>query len=164
MKYILKANSNKGLIYFVNALSVTNNEDDARRYDDYGEAVKDMEYFRTMFTRADNLREFEILEVGSHPKLESYQAYYLDRAITYVAYSTRDVERLVELNRDWNRYEYKDVEISDDEAKMLLKSLVDMVDEILYDVYTDSEGCTYNSIKWKDGGIYETYIKKMARG
>lgn len=103
-------------------------------------------------------------EKMKRPELESYQAYYLDRVITHIAYSTRDVERLVELNRDWNRYEYKDVEISDDEAKMLLKSLVDMVDEILYDVYTDSEGCTYNSIKWKDDGIYEEYIKKMARG
>lgn len=162
MKYVLKANSNNGVVYFVNALSVSNNEKDARRYDDYGEAVKDMEYFRTMFTRADNLRDFEILEVGSHPDLNGIQAYYLERVIPYLAYETQDVDALVEKNRDWNRYEYKDVVMPMDEARMLVKSLVDMVDEILYDVYTDSEGCTYNSIKWKDGGIYETYIKKMA--
>ncbi len=97
------------------------------------------------------------------PELEKYQAYYLDRAITYIAYETRDVDRLVELNRDWNKYEYKDVVVSDEEGKMLLKELVNMVDEILYDVYTDSEGCTYNSIRWKDGGIFEKYIQKTAR-
>lgn len=50
------------------------------------------------------------------------------------------------------------------EYAVLMANRFDKGDEILYDVYTDSEGCTYNSIKWKDGGIYETYIKKMARG
>ena len=98
------------------------------------------------------------------PELNCIQAYYLDHVIPYLAYYSQDVDRLVELSKDWNKYEYKDCVMSPDEAKELVQSLVDMVDEILHDVYTDSEGCTYNSIRWKDGGIYEEYIKKVARG
>lgn len=63
MKYILKANSNQGIIYYMNAIMVTGQKEYALVYDNRADAEKDLEHFKLMFTRSDNLRDFEIVEL-----------------------------------------------------------------------------------------------------
>lgn len=41
----------------------------------------------------------------------------------------------------------------------IMKDVVDNVVEIVEDVHTDSEGCTYNSIKFKDGYQEARYLE-----
>ena len=97
------------------------------------------------------------------PELSIRQACYLDHAMCHMAYESLGVDRLLLLNNDWNNVVYKGVYLSEEEKRELLESVLEKVDHVERDVFTDSEGCTYNSIVWKDGGIYETYIKNRAK-
>lgn len=62
-KYILKANSNEGVIYYMNVIMVTAQKEYAMVYDNLADAEKDLEHFKMMFTHSDNLRDFEIVEL-----------------------------------------------------------------------------------------------------
>lgn len=44
-------------------------------------------------------------------------------------------------------------ELGEDVVLAILKDVVDNVAEIIEDTYTDSEGCTYNTINFKEGYI-----------
>lgn len=61
-KYILRANSNEGIIYYMNVIMVTGQKEHAKVYDDLDETKKDLEHFKLMFTHSDSLRDFEIVE------------------------------------------------------------------------------------------------------
>lgn len=61
-KYILRANSNEGIIYYMNVIMVTGQKEHAKVYDDLDEAKKDLEHFKLMFTHSDSLSDFEIVE------------------------------------------------------------------------------------------------------
>lgn len=63
MKYMLKANSNEGVIYYMNVIMVTGQKEYAKTYDNRAEAEKDLEHFKLMFSHTDNLRDFEIVEL-----------------------------------------------------------------------------------------------------
>lgn len=46
----------------------------------------------------------------------------------------------------------------------ILKDVIDNVVEIVEDAYTDSEGCTYNRIKYKDGYADARYLESGLYG
>ena len=64
-KYILKANSNEVVIYYMNVIMVTGQVEHAKKYSEseLDEAKKDLEHFKMMFTRSDSIRDFEIVEL-----------------------------------------------------------------------------------------------------
>lgn len=63
MQYVLRANSNEGVIYYMNVIMVTGQKEYAKVYDNRAEAEKDLEHFKMMFSHTDNLRDFEIVEL-----------------------------------------------------------------------------------------------------
>lgn len=50
--------------------------------------------------------------------------------------------------------------LGEDVVLAILKDVVDNVAEIIPDTYTDSEGCTYNTISFKDGYIRARDLEK----
>lgn len=62
-KWILKADSNEGIIYYMNCIMVTSQKEHALVFNDYSEALKELEHFKMMFTHSDNLHDFEIIEL-----------------------------------------------------------------------------------------------------
>lgn len=49
MKYVLKANAEDGVYYYMNIICVTQDAKDALHYATEDEAQKDMEHFKRMF-------------------------------------------------------------------------------------------------------------------
>ena len=62
-KYILKANSKEGLIYYMNVIMFTGQKEYAQVYSDLAEAEKDMEHFKLMVGRINGVGDFEIVEL-----------------------------------------------------------------------------------------------------
>lgn len=61
-QYMLRANSDEGIIYYMNVIMVTSQKEYAKVYEDLDEAKKDLEHFKMMFSHASNIHDYEIIE------------------------------------------------------------------------------------------------------
>lgn len=61
-QYVLKANSNEGIIYYMNVMMFTGQKEYAQEYSNLADAEKDMEYFKVLVSRIKGVGEFEIVE------------------------------------------------------------------------------------------------------